>query len=98
MAAEKVQSFVGKFMSLWSTGEEVTLKISAINGKAKVFMEVDIGEYTAGHSIAYKYGHHDKVPNFGSSRQRRQERRTNEREKAAEQADENTIGVKTELT
>ena len=93
-----MQSFVGKFMSLWSTGEEVTLKISAINGKAKVFMKVDIGEYTAGHSIAYKYGHHDKVPNFGSSRQRRRERRTNEREKAAEQADENTIGVKTELT
>ena len=44
MATEKVQSFVGKFISLWAIGEEVSLTLNAKNGKAKVIMELDLGD------------------------------------------------------
>ena len=103
MAAEKVQSFVGKFLSLWSTGEDVTLKITALKGKASVSMEVNLGDYSDCSTFANTYCDNKQTFCGGRSRQRRRERRANEREVKAEQVEikinefkDETIGLDAE--
>ena len=72
MSTEQVNSFVSKFISLWSSGEDVSLQLKSLNGKCKVVMEIDIGNYKAATL------HHEKYKGFSPSRQRRRERRLQE--------------------
>ena len=81
---EKVHSFVGKFLSLWANGDDVTLVFNARNGRAKATMEIDLGDRSNGndnHTLIEQ----SKVA-IASSRQRRIERRKLERKMSAEKA------------
>ena len=44
MAAVEVNSFVSKFLALWTNGKNVSLKLNAENGKANLTMELDLGD------------------------------------------------------
>ena len=86
MATEKVQSFVGKFISLWAIGEEVSLTFNAKNGKAKVIMELDLGDLETKNKIVddvkVSNDFDEKFPRIGQSRLRRRERRSREHKAA----------------
>ena len=80
MATEKVQSFVGKFISLWAFGEEVSLTLNAKNGKAKVLMELELGELEIKdkkvEDVKISSDFDEKFPRIGQSRLQRRERRS----------------------
>ena len=87
MSTEKVNSFVGKFMALWATGEDVVLTYNAKNGKAKVNIELDLGYQNYGYSVEslqsqQPYG----FTAFSNSRKKRSERRLKERDNNLEKA------------
>ena len=75
MTTVKVHSFVGKFLALWAEGENITLTLSAKNGKAKINMELEVGEIDdSKNDFTYSSDaekHHSSV--FGNTRQRRRE-------------------------
>ena len=68
MCAEQINSFVGKFVSLWSLGSEVSLKFNA------VAFELDLGQFQ---SLKSSNVHADSK-HFPSSRQRRRDRKFHE--------------------
>ena len=41
---EQLNSFIYKFVSLWKTGQNVTLKLEAVAGKANVAFELGLDE------------------------------------------------------
>ena len=45
MAADDLHSFVGKFVSLWASSKDVTLRFNSKSGKANVTMELELGEH-----------------------------------------------------
>ena len=69
-----MNSFVGKFVSLWSLGIDVSLKLNAVNGKAKIAFELDLGQFQ---SLKSSNDHTD-FKHFPPSRQRRRERKFHE--------------------
>ena len=83
--AEKVHSFVGKFLALWANGDEVTLMLNAKNGRAKATIELDLGQHNTDDNHKSTLHEQPKVLT-GTSRQRRIERRRQERKIFAEKA------------
>ena len=84
MATEQVHSFIGKFFSLWANGNDVSLQLKSLDGKCKVTMELDVGDYV------YTQNAPDSdilcpKPSVGLSRQRRRERRYKDRIKSADE-------------
>ena len=80
MSTEKVNSFVGKFMARWATGEDVLLPFNAKNDKGKVNIELDLGYTNNDNSVEslqtqQSYG----FTEIGNSRQKRRERRMKEK-------------------
>ena len=71
MSTEHINSFVGKFLTLWSIGTDVSLKLNAVNGKAKVVLELDLGECQSRTTKSYENYDSKNVP---PSRQRRREK------------------------
>ena len=76
MSADQINSFVGKFVSLWSLGNDVSLKLNAVNGKAKIAFELDLGKFQSLKSS----NDHTESKHFPPSRQgqRRRERKFHE--------------------
>ena len=81
MAAVKVNSFVSNFLTLWADGENVSLTLSAKNGKARMNRKLDIGEFEVPPMHLSPTLDAVKYPNpiYGKARQRRRERRLKER-------------------
>ena len=69
-----LHSFVGKFVSLWASGKDVTLRFNSKAGKANVTMELELGEHNAN---VQSFG----KPNGGnfSRQQRRRDKRFSEK-------------------
>ena len=40
-----VDSFVGKFVSHWSSGTDVSFNLNAVNGSAKIVLELVLSKY-----------------------------------------------------
>lgn len=74
----ELNSFIGKFVSLWQTGYEAHLHLNSLAGQAQVSLQVGLGQA--------QLPHHRHVP--GPSRARRRERRAVAR-RAAEEATTN---------
>ena len=92
---EQLNSFIGKFVSLWKTGQNVTLKLEAVAGKANVALELGLDEEASPVQglLVSEEGPHFKLcenvslaNNVGLSRLRRRERRAFARKIAAEKA------------
>ena len=75
MNADHINSFVGKFMTLWSSGSQVSLKLNAVNGKAKVILELDLEECQSQSVKSYENYDSMHVP---PSRQRCREKKYHE--------------------
>ena len=73
----ELNSFVGKFVNLWQTGKNATLKLESRAGQASVHLQLDLG-----HQFAHQ--HHPHVQ--GTARDRRRQKRSEERNSAAEKA------------
>ena len=86
---EQLNSFIGKFVSLWKTGQNAILKIEAVAGKAKIALEHGLGEAPPVECLlpgkCIDVEHPAPVP-VGLSRQRRRERRASARKVVAEEA------------
>ena len=84
MATEQVHSFIGKFFSLWANGNDVSLQLKLLDGKCKVIMELDVGDYV------YTQNAPDSTilrpkPSVGLSRQRCREYLHKDRIKSADE-------------
>ena len=71
----QLNSFVGKFVNLWQTGKNATLKLESQAGQASVNLLLDLG-----HQLPHQ--HHPNVQ--GTARDRRRQKRSEERKLAAE--------------
>ena len=77
----ELNSFVGKFINIWQSGRDASLQIQTSAGKAQVTLQADLGEATPPRAPPKAV-----VP--GPARLRRSQRRADERQAAAEQADQ----------
>ena len=78
----ELNSFVGKFINIWQSGRDASLQIQTSAGKAQVTLQADLGEVTRPPRAPPKA----VVP--GPARLRRSQRRADERQAAAEQAEQ----------
>ena len=83
----ELNSFVGKFVNLWQTGKNATLKLESQAGQASVNLLLDLG-----HQLPHQ--HHPHVQ--GTARDRRRQKRAEERRSAAEKADDDDEAVNRE--
>ena len=74
----QVNSFVGKFIALWASHKDVSLTLSAKDGKAKAILDMDLGDFTESSNVhpGTKEDYSSVVS--GTSRQRRIDRRSKE--------------------
>ena len=79
MATEDVQSFVSKFLSLWSSGRNASLTLNSMDGKACINMQLELGAYQPCENGAYVQSN---TKNFSPSRLRRRDRRLQDRNAA----------------
>lgn len=78
MSAADVHSFVGKFLSLWASGRDTSLKLQCKHGKANVTMELELWNETC-----------DNIQNSNGNvtrHQRRKDRRSCDRNTATKEA------------
>ena len=73
MSAAQVNSFVGKFIALWTSNKDVSLILSAKDGKAKATLDLDLGEFTDTNSARSSQDFKEEYSSIVSenSRQRR---------------------------
>jgi hypothetical protein len=72
----EMNSFIGKFVNLWQSGSDASLKIESSAGKASVVLQLELGSpFPQGHPLA---AHHT-----GNARSRRRERRAEARKVAS---------------
>ena len=79
MATEDVQSFVRKFLLLWSSGRNASLTLNSMDGKACINMQLELGAYQPCENGAYVQSN---TKNFSPSRLRRRDRRLQDRNAA----------------
>ena len=84
---DDMNNFVNKFVSLWKSGKNASLKVESKSGRASVMLELDLGFPHPPPSHAPPQQHHQKV-NVGAARVRRHERRAAGRQEAERQAAE----------
>ena len=73
----ELNSFVGKFVNLWQTGKNATLKLESRAGQASVNLQLDLG---------HQLPHHPLVQGQDTARHRRRQKRAEHRKSAAEKA------------
>ena len=74
----ELNSFVGKFINIWQSGRDASLQIQTSAGKAQVTLQADLGEATPPRAST----------KAGPARLCHSQRRADERQVAAEQADQ----------
>ena len=55
MADAEINSLVGKFLSLWYCGKDVTLKFQSKKGKAYVVMELELSEKQEDNTVEFNF-------------------------------------------
>ena len=88
MAAVEVNSFVSKFLALWTNGKKVSLKLNAENGKANLTMELDLGDDGQRSPL------NNDTTHFENYRQRRRYRRSNDKSEVDEKIETSSACVK----
>jgi hypothetical protein len=81
---EQLNSFIGKFVSLWQAGLDASLELKAFQGKASAHIHVGLGQAPRLQKTQPPQPHHVPSP----SRVRRRARREEARRLAAEQAED----------
>ena len=89
---EQLNSFIGKFVSLWQAGLDASLELKTFQGKASAHINVGLGQAPFLQKTRPPQPHHVPSP----SRVRRRARREEARRLAAEQAAEAAEGAKME--
>ena len=88
MIPHEIESFVGKFRSLWLLGQNAELKMSTKNGQAWISLNLGLGDFPSSHQPMaasrppYQPTFQPSPPNNSPSRQRRRARRLVARESA----------------